>query len=389
MGHGLFFAARIAVIPILIAAIVFFELERPFESAHAFALLSLFLLFADLTSLASGKSRDFLLLASSFVVGVIAIEVTAERISPEPAQTIDTPKLSVYWPGVGWGPHAGRFHVKKINPITKAVIFSVDYTIDSNLSRQTHSCDTCATIAFFGDSFTFGVGVNDADTLPQAFSDSVARKQRVLNLAFPGYGPQQFLRELETGRFDKAIGTQPKLFVFLTSPWHAERTSCKRPWTRQAPRYALEQGKVVYKGSCYEGARLWLPDWIVHTAIYRAFFEPIVERLTHDDVDLYIRILLAAVNLAKEKYGAPTLIPYIRVPEAYLRGTGFSNADIVQQLQIGGANVVDVSLWKQRAANVSIPGDGHPTPYANRLRAEILKNYIQAMPGILPPEGNN
>jgi hypothetical protein len=48
---------------------------------------------------------------------------------------------------------------------------------------------------------TFGQGVPDADTLPQAFADATGHRWRVLNLAFPGYGPQQFLRSLETDIF--------------------------------------------------------------------------------------------------------------------------------------------------------------------------------------------
>jgi hypothetical protein len=48
--------------------------------------------------------------------------------------------------------------------------------------------------------------------------------------------------------------------------------------------------------------------------------------------------------------------------------------------------VVDVSLAKEEAAGAKlrIEGDGHPTPLANRLRASIIKDYIEnRMPGIL------
>jgi hypothetical protein len=63
------------------------------------------------------------------------------------------------------------------------------------------SAPTGLTAAFFGDSMTFGQGVPDAYTLPQAFADATGHRWRVLNLAFPGYGPQQFLRSLETDIF--------------------------------------------------------------------------------------------------------------------------------------------------------------------------------------------
>jgi hypothetical protein len=299
-----------------------------------------------------------------------------------------TKGLSVLKPDIGWGPeHAGRFHAEKTDPKSGVPIYRADYTIDSNLLRETHSFETGPTIVFFGDSYTFGEGLNDAETLPQVFADSLGRKQRVLNLAFYGYGPQQFLAELQTGRFDGVIGAQPRLFIFMTAPWHAARTACKLSWGARLPRYALENGQLVLKGVCYEGLNLWLREWLGNMASYRLFIEPYLEKPTHEDVEFYIRILLAAVNLAKEKYGVATLIPYI-ANHGWLSGTGFSDDEIVQRLRDGGAMVVDVSLAKEESAGAELRIEGdegaHPTPLANRLRASLLEDYIEnRMPGIL------
>lgn len=388
MTEKLFFAIRIAAIPILLGAIAFFETERPFTSFRLFTLACLFLVFADLTSLTRQKLRDVLLGATSIVFGILVLEAVSDQTAPE-ATLKTTQGLTVRQAVIGWGPqHAGRFHARKIDPRTRAVIYDVEYTIDKDLLRQTHSCETCGTIAFFGDSVTFGEGINDADTLPQAFADSLDRKERVLNLAYSGYGPQQFLRELETGRFDQVIGPRPKLFVFLTGAWHAQRAACKASWVLYAPRYALENGKLVYKGPCYTGLGLWLREWGVHAALYRKFIEPNLERLTDDDFELYVRIVLAAVSLAEEKYNVPTLIPYLRLSKADFRGTSFSDDEIIRRLRAGGADVLDLSSLQKPAAGaiLAIPGDGHPTPYVNRLRAAILKTYIeQNLPKILAP----
>jgi hypothetical protein len=229
------------------------------------------------------------------------------------------------------------------------------------------------------------LGLNDADALPQAFADLLGRKQRVLNLAFYGYGPHQFLAEVQTGRFDGVIGAQPRLFIFMTAPWHAARTACKAFWVLWGPRYALENDHVALKGACLEGVSMRLREWIEHMASFRLFIEPYLQKATHEDIELYVRILLAAVNLGKEKYGVATLIPYLP-GDSFLKGTGFSDDEIVQRLRDGGAMVVDVSLAKEEAAGakLSIEGDGHPTPLANRLRASIIKDYIEnRMPGIL------
>jgi hypothetical protein len=134
----------------------------------------------------------------------------------------------------------------------------------------------------------------------------------------------------------------------------------------------------VLKGACYDGLSLWVRGWLEDMASYRLFIEPYRNKISQDDVDLYIRILVAAENLAQEKYGVATLIPYLAWPE-YLKGTGFSDDEIVQRLRDGGASVVDVSLAKEEAAGAKphIEGDPHPTPLANRLRASKIKDYIE------------
>ncbi|MDQ6867774.1 MAG: SGNH/GDSL hydrolase family protein [Pseudomonadota bacterium] len=387
MSRDLSRKAPYAVILILLCLIALVEAGHPFPSFRLATFILAFLTLAGMASLLRGKLRDGLVVLASLAFGLSMIEATAiiseTKVSPP---DVVTKGLWVSQPVIGWGPeHSGRFHADRTDPKSGVPIYSADYTIDSNLLRETHSVETGPTIVFFGDSYTFGEGLNDAETLPQVFADLLGRKQRVLNIAFGGYGPQQFLAELQTGRFDGVIGAQPRLFIFMTGPWHAARTACKCSWGARLPRYALENGQFVFKGDCYEGLNLWLRKWLENTASYRLFIEPYRNKVSHDDVDFYIRIVLAAVNLAKEKYGVATLIPYI-ADHDWLKGTGFSDDEIVQRFRDGGAMVVDVSLAKEKAAGAKlrIEGDVHPTPLANRLRASMLRDYIEnRMPGIL------
>jgi hypothetical protein len=376
-----------AVILILLGLIALMEARKLFPSFRLATFILAFLALAGIASLLRGKLRDGFVVLASLAFGLSIVEATATIIEAE-ASPVETNAWSVGQPIIGWGaPHAGRFHAEKTDPKSGVPIYRVDYTFDSNLLRETHSVETGPTIVFFGDSLTFGMGLNDADTLPQVFADLLGRKQRVLNLGFPGYGPQQFLAEMQAGRFDGVIGAQPRLFIFMTSvALHVERTACKPFWMRHGPRYALENGQVALKGACYEGPSLWLREWLENTASYRLFIASYRNKISHNDVDLFIRILVAAVNASKEKYGIATLIPYIPAGASNLKGTGFSDDEIVQRLRDGGAMVVDVSLAKEEAAGAKlrIEGDGHPTPLANRLRASIIKDYIDnRMPGIL------
>ena len=111
------------------------------------------------------------------------IEAAANIWGPREPTVVGQDGLFALRPVTGWGPvHAGRYHVEKTDPKTGAAIYSADYTIDSNLVRQTLSCEKGPAVVFFGCSYTFGLGLNDGETLPQAFADSLGRKQRVLNL---------------------------------------------------------------------------------------------------------------------------------------------------------------------------------------------------------------
>jgi hypothetical protein len=377
---------RLAAMPVLLALISWMETRHPVPNFHLFTFFFAFFTFADLASLLGGKARDALIVLASLAFGLGVIEGVAAVLEPKALLT-STEGWSALRPIIGWGPeHPGRFHAEKRDPRDGAIVYSADYTIDANLLRQTTSSEKGPAIVFFGDSFTFGMGLNDVDTLPQLFADQLGRKQRVLNLGFSGYGPQQFLRELETGLFDSLIGEEPRLFIFMTGAGHAERIACKPLWMRLGPRYVLESGKIVFKGDCYEGPRLWLREWLGNMASYRMFIEPYLQGVSHDDIELYVRSLGAAVQLAKEKYGAAALIPYLRSTDDYLRGTGFSDETIIARLTEAGATVIDVTLAPEEAqgAVISIPGDGHPTPLANQLRAKLLADSIgQQMPGIL------
>jgi len=192
------------------------EVCHPFPAFRLATFVLAFLALADLVSLLRGKLRDGFVVLASLAFGLSIVEATATILETKDAAIV-TNGFSVRQPIIGWGPeHAGRFHAEKTDPKSGVPIYSADYTIDSNLLRETLSVETGPAAVFFGDSLTFGVGLTNEDTLPQVFADLLGRKQRVLNLGFPGYGPQQFLVELQTGRFDGVIAAPARLFIYMT-----------------------------------------------------------------------------------------------------------------------------------------------------------------------------
>ena len=218
--------AKIIGLLILCAAGLFVS-RLPWSHWDRFYELALGFAAAVFAAVVVGRRLRHAFMVVASVVLCLAVAEAYALVASAPAIEISTPGYLSPHPVLGWGPgHPGVFHDRKLDGKTGSVIYDVEYTIDEFRNRQVISAPTGPSVAFFGDSMTFGQGVPDADTLPQAFADAATGyRPRVLNLAFPGYGPQQFLRALETDMFRDLL-TEPRLFVFLTAPWHAERSAC-------------------------------------------------------------------------------------------------------------------------------------------------------------------
>lgn len=367
------------VVPLLLitaAAYVYHHTYTNYAALYYYGLA--FLLTLYLTFIFRGRLRDAGIILSAVILGLFVIEAVAIKIEARPID-IHSEGYSAAHPVLGWGPaRAGVSHQTKLDAKTGRLIYDVDYTIDDRLTRKVVSSDDGAAVAFFGDSMTFGSGLADSDTLPQAFADATGRNYKVINLGFPGYGPQQFLRALETGVFDDLLRRSPRLFVYQTAPWHAERSACLSGFAWRAPRYELKDGMPVFEGSCSGRWSTTLKELFANTAAYRIFLEPLTAGVGRSEMDLYIAILKRAGEIAKEKYGASTLILYVPMTKAYLQRSGYSDEDVMEQLRAGGLNVIDARLDPNAFPGVplSIPGDGHPTGAANRLRAEMVKAFL-------------
>jgi hypothetical protein len=326
-----------------------------------------------------GRLRDAFIVVASVGLGLTVAEAYALVMSA-PAIETTTPGYSVLRSIVGWGPgQPGVYRARKLDGRSGGVIYDVGYTIDADRNRQVISAPTGLTVAFFGDSMTFGQGVPDADTLPQAFAEATRYRWRVLNLAFPGYGPQQFLRVLETDIFRDLL-TEPRLFVFLTAPWHAERSACLRDFVADGPRYVMVDGIPRYEGTCRGHWPVRLRRLWTRTAMYSVFFEPVFGGARSADIDLFVGILVRAGQLAREKYGVPTLILYWP-DEAYARRAGVTDAQIMERLREGGLVVIDARLNPGDFAGqqLQIPGDGHPTGVANQARALLVRDALAGL----------
>ena len=370
--------AGIIALLVLAIAIVVVETHHGIVAFRTWTFALLFLLLAAAAVVAAGRLRDGFVVLAALAFGLFAVELTADALEPKNPLTI-TQGWAKYDRTEGWAlARPGVIEAQRLDPKTGKLAYKARYTIDANDNRLTTATGDGPGVIFFGGSFTFGDGLNDDSTMPQHFADLFTGRQRTVNLGVTGYGPQQFLRAMETGYKADVIGVKPAAFVFLTVPFHAARTACKEPWTSNAPLYALVQDKVTFVGACYNGLAGIAHEWIANCAAYRVFLRPLQSRLTHDDITLYIRIVAQATKAARQRYGVETLVPFLDAVPHYLDGTGYDNATILRELQSQGVAAVDMTLADRPSEGVyaSIPGDGHPTGYANLTRAPMIRDAL-------------
>ena len=337
-----------------------------------------FLLVADLAFALPGKWRDAATIAATLVFGLAATELICAAFEANPP--ITARGFAAARPILGWGPTAPGVYHSSETGWGGVKIYDVDYTIDKHLLRRTLSAANGPTVAFVGDSMTFGQGLEDSQTLPQDFADLNERKIRVLNFGFPGYGPQQFLRAMETRVFDPLL-KDTKIFVYETAAWHAERASCLAGFMARAPRYELHNGKLIYEGACTEGLNRILRDIFMNGAAYHRLIEPFVNAVGPHDIEIYLAELQRCAQLVKEKYGARLVIVYLAGNDKYLAKSGFTDAMIEDRLRRSGIDLIDATLSPKDfppGASLTIPGDGHPSAIANHARAALLQHFLTA-----------
>jgi hypothetical protein len=180
------------------------------------------------------------------------------------------------------------------------LVYDVTYTIDAKGLRKTPEPQdpTAPSLLFFGGSFMFGEGLDDAQTIPAVVSELTDGRYATLNLAFHGYGAHQVLAALQHGVAEEAFTSPPKHVVYLALPAHGWRAAGRSPWDTRGPRYVLQSdGSVRHVGSFDRGA--WrtvgqrLEDFLNHSFVWKWLLLKLPPRRDH------ARLLAALVGTAR------------------------------------------------------------------------------------------
>ncbi|SEO93459.1 hypothetical protein SAMN02990966_03328 [Rhodospirillales bacterium URHD0017] len=267
-------------------------------------------------------------------------------------------------------------------------VYHQTYHIDSEGSRVTPKAAPGADLyLFLGDSFMFGQGIKDDETLPSLFAQLGDGKVRTLNLSAPGNAPNHLVRAFEAGLLDRYVGQPVKAVVVWIIPAQLARTTGDGSWLASSPRYELVDGKLVHTGSFTE-YRLTHP--VAGLKYYLGELFPFIASIgekqrQEEQLRLFVAMMARLEQYAREKFNAPLVVVY-SWPDEKVRGLhGHSEidqsmlVDVIVQLRKLGIELVRVDdlTSGQPTDKILIPHDGHPTRYTNELIAGELKKRLR------------
>ncbi len=256
-------------------------------------------------------------------------------------------------------------------------IYDVVYTTDANGFRALPpgpSRPGAEPVLILGDSFAFGAGLPDDQTLAWYLREESGGALQPVTLAVKGYGLNQVLRQLEIGEPRKAGAAMVPWAVMSVVDDHVLRVAGRVQWLRDGPRYVVEpDGQLVARGTWVQpsafveslrvGSRLFALGW-------KAFAVDEAK-----EQRLFVRILREIEARLAADYGARLLVLYYS-GETWRGDLAGWRETMVPLLCASGVPALDVNALLPRPPQpvdrFYMRDDGHPTPLLNRTVASAL-----------------
>jgi len=294
----------------------------------------------------------------------------------------DNPHFMVSDPDLGYKPRPeAEIHVRRIFDGKQA--YDVLYHTDNFSRRITPALDLEERnlfALFFGCSITFGVGVQDDQTMEFFFSNK-ARKHRVYNYACSGYGPQSLLAKLRKNDLKKEIIPQKGVLYFVFFNDHLNRavgsTWVYNVWVHDLPYFFLDgENRLLREGNFDTGrpviSFLYRIMWRVQTLSFSKIEFPLFYSESH--FQLVARIFLESYRNFQEQFPGSDFFV------VFFPGASYSR-DLIPLLKTFGVPFLDYSgLIDITEKGYMIEGDGHPTPECNKIIGEKLASDLGYKP---------
>lgn len=266
------------------------------------------------------------------------------------------------------------------------LVYDVIYSIAANGLRVAppHRPEADECILFFGDSFMFGEGLMNEETLPYRVGIELGGAYQIHNFGFHGYGPHQMLAALELGVVDEAIACKPRFVVYQGAAFHIDRAAGLSSWEKGGPRFEpTDEGFVEYRGR-WDPTRFEYPAWL--TAVFESSHVlgkiPSAHRPSNEDDYLrYLGILETTRRLVETRFpGAEFHVVFWDVPEdRTVADLVARNFRIVRVSEI----LTDRGEFPEKYRLHEL--DGHPNALAMAQIAAHLAKLLDAARQTAPP----
>ncbi len=207
---------------------------------------------------------------------------------------------------------------------------------------------------FMGDSFTFGIGVDDEDTYPYKVGNMLGGIYQSYNYGVGGWGTHQVLAMVEDGWLDEVFAQYGIVHVFyMPIDDHKNRIAGASPWDEDGPCYELqEDNTLTYSGSFKKAKEQQQHMVLLFSKLNEVSYREYVMKMMIKQID---RLLL-------EKYGVrlTLVIPY-------------DDCKYLYELETEGIEILDAMTPHE---GYSIPIDGHPNSKATEVFAQKIVDYI-------------
>lgn len=327
--------------------------------------------------------RNVSLLVMSLMVGLAGFEIAFGLIDAPPDRgvaKVHTPaKWSPYHSELGYRPLAGA-KVEALATFGDKVVYHQTYTIEPSGARATPgSVEHGPTYLFIGDSFIFGEGLADSETLPSQFARGLKSKAHVVNLGVLGYGPNHLVRAMETGLYDSYVVGKVEAVITWIIPDQLMRVTGDGGWLTFSPHYVRESdGSVRYTGSFLEH-RLTNPlagasylarsklSWVARAT---------GPSLLREQTELFVALLARLKELVQQRYNAP-LVLIVQWPERVTEGAvDLRHLPAYEAIKALGMKMVSVrDIIGHGSENwhlYAIPHDAHPNVLMDSVVAKAL-----------------
>jgi hypothetical protein len=224
-----------------------------------------------------------------------------------------------------------------------------------------------------GDSNIFGFGVADQETLPAKLTATI-HSHNVYNFGLAGTGPNNTLYFLEHFDIKKILVNKTTgVFIYDFHHYLIERiigSKAYTAWSIDSPRYELENGTLIYKGSTRKYWLTWFYKFL-NIIPYNQKLIPNLPRINQSHIELTAKIF-AKIKIEYLRQTDTKNRFFVLFNPSFINATNTNDIEYLKErLIIEG---IEVIYFKQNEILPMplIKGDGHFSAIAHENYSQMI-----------------